>query len=96
MKTLKGGANMELAKITTKGQITLPIAIRKVLNLRDGDKVAFIERNGEFVLANPSMLALERVREAFDGEAERIGLKNEEDVVNLIKDIRKEKANRGN
>jgi len=29
---------MELAKITTKGQITLPIQIRKILNLKDGDK----------------------------------------------------------
>ena len=30
---------MELAKITSKGQITIPIAIRKILNLKDGDKV---------------------------------------------------------
>ena len=30
---------MELAKITTKGQITLRIQIRKKLNLKNGDKV---------------------------------------------------------
>ena len=29
---------MELAKITSKGQITLPISIRRILNLKDGDK----------------------------------------------------------
>ena len=31
---------MELAKITSKGQITLPISIRRALKLNDGDKVA--------------------------------------------------------
>lgn len=35
---------MELAKITSKGQITLPISIRRALHLKDGDKVAFIEK----------------------------------------------------
>ena len=35
---------MELAKITSKGQITFPISIRRILNLKDGDKVAFIEK----------------------------------------------------
>ena len=29
---------MELAKITSKGQITLPISIRRALKLKDGDK----------------------------------------------------------
>ena len=32
---------MELAKITPKGQITIPIEIRKKLGIKDGDKVAF-------------------------------------------------------
>ena len=82
---------MELAKITSKGQITLPISIRRVLNLKDGDKVAFIEKDGNYILVNPLSLAIDKVREEFSGEAEKIGLKNEDDVVNLIKEVRKEK-----
>ena len=35
---------MNLAKITTKGQITIPIEIRKILGVKEGDKVAFINR----------------------------------------------------
>jgi len=83
---------MELAKITSKGQITLPISIRRMLKLKDGDKVAFVEKDGNFIVVNPVSLAIDNVREAFAGEAERLGLKTEDDVVQLVKEYRKEKA----
>lgn len=50
--------HMELAKITTKGQITIPIHIRKKLNLKDGDKVIFLEENGRVVMENSTKVAL--------------------------------------
>ena len=81
---------MELAKITSKGQITLPISIRRILNLKDGDKVAFIEKNGQYILVNPVSLAVDNARLAFKGEAERLNLKTEDDVVNLVKEVCKE------
>lgn len=40
---------MELAKITMRGQITLPKEIRKKLGVKDGDKVIFIEENGRIM-----------------------------------------------
>jgi len=79
---------MELAKITSKGQITLPITIRRVLKLNDGDKVAFLEKEGQFVLVNPTAIAFENARQAFDGEAERLGLKDVDDVVAMVKEVR--------
>ena len=82
---------MELAKITSKGQITLPVSIRRALRLKDGDKVAFVEMNGQYVLANPTMLALRQAQKAFSGFAEENGLENEDDVVNLGKEIRAER-----
>ena len=82
---------MELAKITTKGQITLPIQIRKKLNLKDGDKVLFIEKDGEVIIDNPTRIALLEAQEAFSGLAEELGLKTEEDVVRLCKEVRKER-----
>lgn len=85
MKTLRKGCEfMELAKITTKGQITLPISIRRELNLKDGDKVAFIEKDGSYILINPVSLAIDKARKAFEGEAERLGVKDEEDVAEMI------------
>ncbi len=82
---------MELAKITSKGQITLPISIRRVLNLKDGDKVAFIEKDGNYIVVNPVSLAIDEVRKAFNGEAKRLNLEAEEDVAEMIKEIRKER-----
>jgi len=82
---------MELAKITSKGQITIPIMIRKLLNLNDGDKVAFIEKDGTFVMVNPIALAIDEVRAEFAGEADRLGLKNEQDVADMVNAIRKER-----
>ena len=43
---------MELAKLTTKGQITIPIEIRKKLNVGAGDKVVFLEENGRIFIEN--------------------------------------------
>lgn len=49
---------MEIAKLTTKGQLTLPVSIRRNMGLDAGDKVAFIERNGEYVLVNADRLTV--------------------------------------
>ncbi len=81
---------MELAKITSKGQITIPIEIRKKLGLKDGDKVLFLEEGNKVVMVNPTLLALKEAQEAFEGEAEKAGIKDEQDIVDLIKQIRKE------
>lgn len=82
---------MELAKITTRGQLTLPIEIRKKLNVKEGSKVVFIEEDGRIIIENAGMFALREAREAMKGEAERLGLKGEQDVVDMIKQIRKQR-----
>jgi len=84
---------VELAKVTSKGQITLPIAIRELLELNEGDKVVFFKKNNDIVIrnTNTAMNALADVQKAFDGEADRLGLKTEEDIVNMVKEFRKEK-----
>lgn len=82
---------MELAKVTVRGQITIPIAIRKKLNIKDGDKVIFLEEDGRIIMENSAMVALQEAQEAFKGEAERLSLKDDQDVVNLVKEFRKER-----
>ena len=77
-----------MAKITQQGQITIPIEIRKKLGVKGGDKVIFIEENGRILIENANMLALKEAQVGFAGEAERLGLKTEEDVVNLVKEVR--------
>jgi len=81
---------MELAKVTTKGQITIPVAIRKRLGVKNGDKLLFVDRPEGVFMVNSTMMALEKIGRAFEGEAERLGLETEDDVVVMIKEIRKD------
>ena len=76
---------MELAKVTSKGQVTIPFEIRKKLGIKNGDKVLFIEDAGRIYMMNSSMEALREAQMAFKGEAERLGLKNDDDVMEMIK-----------
>ena len=83
---------MELAKVTSRGQITIPIAIRKHLGVKDGDKVLFTFIGNNVVMTNASIEALHEAQAAFVGEAERLSLTNEEDVVKLVKEIRADRS----
>ena len=80
---------MELAKITTRGQVCIPIEIRRKLKVKEGDKVVFLEENGRIIMENAAKMAFVRIQEAFDGEAERLGLETEQDVVNMVKEVRR-------
>jgi AbrB family looped-hinge helix DNA binding protein len=65
--------DLELTKMTAKGQITLPVAIRKRLGLKPGDKVGFImDGGGEIRVVNVSTLTVDRRAEHPDGEADHV------------------------
>lgn len=81
---------MDLAKVTSKGQVTIPIEIRKKLGIKNGDKILFIEESGRIYMMNSSMDALREAQRAFVGEAEKNGLKNDDDVMAMIKELREE------
>ena len=50
---------MNLAKISAKGQITLPIEIRKLLGVTLGDKVLFVRKeNGDIVIRNAANISV--------------------------------------
>ena len=83
---------MELAKITSKGQITLPVGIRKKLGVKDGDKVLFVEDNGKVIIMNASMQALLEAQKAFAGVADELSVKDEQDVVEMVKEVRAERS----
>lgn len=82
---------MDVAKVTSKGQITIPIDIRRRLGVKEGDKILFIEEQGKIVMMNSSMEALRKAQTAFSGEAERLGLKDEQDVADLVSELRRER-----
>jgi len=40
---------MDYSYVTTKGQIVIPVKIRRHLGIKPGTKVCFIERDGEII-----------------------------------------------
>ena len=85
---------MELAKLTSKGQITIPIQIRKKLKLKEGDKIFFLEEKGKVFLQNASQVALKMFQNEMEGEASKAGFASEEDVVAYISSLRKTDGNK--
>jgi len=47
---------MEMAKVTSKGQITIPISIRRKLEINEGDKILFISKSDGVMMVNPDTL----------------------------------------
>ena len=82
---------MQVAKLTSKGQITLPKEVRQELKIKNGDKVVFIKSAEGFTVANASLVALKKLQDGMAGEADKAGLFTEDDVVAMIKEYRRNK-----
>ena len=63
------GSTMEMAKVTSKGQITIPISIRRRLGINEGDKLLFIDRPDGVMMVNPDMLSGGQVEESAETAA---------------------------
>ncbi len=80
---------MESAKVTAKGQVTIPKSIKEFLEIKEGSKILFIQKGDNLIIKNLAMIALRNIQKEFDGEAKRLGLETEDDVVEMIKKYRK-------
>lgn len=86
---------MDVATISTNGQITLPAGVRRRLQLGPGDQVVFIENDqGDIVVVRPSIAALLEAQRAFRGAAESAGVDSEEAVDELVSSVRGERQRR--
>jgi len=81
---------LDMARISTGGQVTIPATVRKTLGLKDGDKIVFAQQGGNIVLLNSNKLAFGEFQTAMAGEAERVGWADEQDIVDFCKQIRHE------
>ena len=80
---------LNLAKLTTSGQVTVPVEIRSFLNLKVGDKILFFKNeNGEVVIDNASVNAIRKAQEAFEGVAEKLGNPGEDEIQSWVNDVR--------
>lgn len=80
---------MELSRVSVKGQVTVPKAIRERLNLREGDRVAFLEERGQVILTKASVVALRDLQDAIRAEADAQGV-TEEELLRELERVREE------
>ena len=76
------------AKVLPKGQITIPKDIREHLSINVGDRLTLICRDDRLILMNSAIFALSEFQKAMEGEAEKAGLASDDDVVELIMQMR--------
>ena len=80
---------MNLAKLSSAGQITVPIDIRRTLRLKAGDKILFMQnKNGEVVINNASFNAIQKAQKASEGVAEELGSPGEEEIQSWVDETR--------
>ena len=80
---------MNLAKVSTNGQITIPIEVRRLLGLKSGDKMLFFQNaQGEIVVDNASREAIRKAQAAFADAAKDMGISDESDIQALVDEVR--------
>ena len=86
------GANtfIDNAKVMSKGQITIPKDIREILGISSGDRVTFVVKNGTVRLINSAVYAMQMLQAQMAGEAENAGLSSDNEVMDLVKEVRAE------
>jgi AbrB family looped-hinge helix DNA binding protein len=87
---LMGQVLMDNAKVMAKGQITLPKDIRDALGVDTGDRVTLMYQNDQVVLVNSAVFAMKYLQENMKGEFEKAGLQNDDDVMDLVNEVRSE------
>ena len=78
------------AKVMAKGQITLPKDIREAIGVKTGDRVTLIRKNDQVIMMNSAVYAMKMLQTAMEGEAEKVGLNSDDDVVEMIMEMRNE------
>ena len=76
------------AKVMAKGQITLPKDFREALRLNAGDRVSLVYDGEKIIKMNAMHHAMKTLQESMRGAAEESGLFSDDDVVDLIMEMR--------
>ena len=86
-------AFVENAKVMAKGQVTIPKDVREVLGVTKGDRVSFIVEGNTVRIVNSAIYAMQLLQNEMTGEAERADIISDDDVMELVKEVRDEEDN---
>lgn len=81
-------AFVDNAKVMSKGQVTIPKYVREVLGVKSGDRVTFVVEGNVVRIVNSAVYAMQMLQNEMAGEAIKAGITSDDDVMELVKDIR--------
>lgn len=90
---MPANAFIDNAKVMSKGQVTIPKDVRKVLGVTIGDRVSFIVEGNTVRIVNSAIYAMQMLQAEMDGEAKRSNLTSDDAVMALVKELRNEEEN---
>ena len=83
-------AFIDNAKVMAKGQVTIPKDVREALGVASGDRISFIVEGNSVRIVNSAIYAMQVLQSEMVGEAEKVGLTSDDDVMALVKEMRNE------
>jgi AbrB family looped-hinge helix DNA binding protein len=83
-------ASIAFTRVLPNGSIVIPKYMRNDLKISIGDSLVLVNEDGELKIKNRSIYALEKLQKEMEGEAERVGLTTEEDIIELCREVRYE------
>ena len=78
----------QVVKVTSKGQITLPVRIRKSIGIKD-DSYLMVEQVGDYVLMKKAEIRLSEINKALGAEAKRKGI-TKKDLLKALAKVQSE------
>jgi len=81
---------VENTKVMAKGQITLPKDIRERIGVGTGDKVALVCEGDRVTMMNAAVYAMRALQQGMEGEWEKAGIYSDEDIMDLVSEVRNE------
>lgn len=81
---------IDIAKVMSKGQVTIPKGIRDLLKISEGDRVVFIGEGDYAVVMNANLYAMRTLQREMSGEFSKAGIRDEGDIVDLVRQVRRE------
>lgn len=81
---------VDSAKVMSKGQVTIPKEVRKVLGVQSGDKVTFVVEGNTVRVMNSAAYAMRVLQREMSDEANRVGIATEDEAVKLVSSMRSE------
>ena len=79
---------MESIRVTNNGNMTLSQNIMQKMGIEKGGELFLCMQEGEYILKTTPANSIDAIRNLLEGEADRLGLFTEEDVVRFSKEIR--------